>query len=346
MVPVITDSVPASAAAHREPGWPPWLSGPKVSGPGVSGHTISGHTVSGHGVSGHGVSGHGVSGHGVSGLTVSGPRVSWPTASGPGAGPGRAEAADARAAFPDWRFSPNIGGRPEVYELENRAVDAAGHVLAAMRSLAPWDGRTLVDLGCGTGYWLARYAETARQVIGVEPDPALRAAATRRASGLPGTTVLAGSAERLPLASGSADIVHARFAYFLSTGGDAGLAEVLRVLRPGGRLVVVGNDYRWGQFAGLLAAGTAEPPQRTATAIDTWWRARGAVRVEVRSELRLRRRADLAAVLEIELPAPVARTWLARNPCATGLSYGFVLFAVTRTGAGRPLPEEPADGPG
>jgi SAM-dependent methyltransferase len=240
-------------------------------------------------------------------------------------------AGGARGAFPDWKFAPNIGGHPGTYEIENQAVDAAGHVLAAMRALAPWDGRTLVDLGCGTGFWLSRCADEASEVIGIEPDPALRAAATTLAARLPRTTVLAGSAERLPLPACSADVVHARFAYFLAPGGDAGLAEVMRVLRPGGSLVVVDNDHRWGQFAELLAAGSATRPDRTAAAIDAWWRERGAIRLQVRSELRFRSRADLAAVLHIELPARIARSWLARNPAATGLTYGYVLFAVSRT---------------
>ena len=242
-------------------------------------------------------------------------------------------AAAARAAFPDWKFAPNIGGHPDVYELENQAVDAAGHVLDAMHALAPWDDRTLVDLGCGAGFWLSRYTGTASKVIGIEPDPALRTAATARTADLPGIEVLAGSAERLPLPDCSADIVHARFAYFLAPGGDGGLAEVLRVVRPGGSLVVVDNDYRWGQFAQLLAAASARPPGHAAAAIDTWWRERGALRREVRSELRFSGREDLAAVLHIELPATVARSWLARNPAATSITYGYVLFAVQRAGA-------------
>jgi hypothetical protein len=49
----------------------------------------------------------------------------------------------------------------------------------------------------------------------------------------------------------------------------------------------------------------------------------------VRSELRFAARADLAAVLHIEFPAEVANAWLNRHPAACGLTYGYVLFAVT-----------------
>jgi SAM-dependent methyltransferase len=234
----------------------------------------------------------------------------------------------AREEFSDWRFAPNIGGHPDRYELENRALDQAGHVLAAMRELAPWAGRTIVDLGCGTGYWLHRYAGEAARVVGIEPDPALLATSSRAAAPLPGTEVLAGSAEHIPLGDNSADVVHARFAYFFPPGTDAGLAEVLRVLRPGGYLVAVDNDYRWGEFSGLLAASASRPPLATAAAVDAWWRDRGATRYEVRSRLDFASRRELSAVLDIEFPASVARDWLRRHPAATGLSYGYVLFAV------------------
>lgn len=243
------------------------------------------------------------------------------------------------STFPDWRFAPNIGGHPQSYELENRAIDQAGHVLSAMRAISPWDDKVILDLGCGTGFWLARYAASAARAIGVEPDPALRAAAVRRATASRATAsratvgrataeVLAGSAEHLPLPDHSVDVVHARFAYFFPPGADAGLAEVLRVLRPGGHLIVVDNDYRWGEFASLLAASAVRPPLQTAAAVDAWWCDRGAARHEVRSELRFASRADLSAVLHIEFPAEIASAWLRRHPAATGLSYGYVLFAV------------------
>jgi SAM-dependent methyltransferase len=237
-------------------------------------------------------------------------------------------ATDDLAPFPDWRFAPNIGKHPAIYQHENEALDRAGHVLTAMRTIAPWAGRTIVDLGCGTGYWLRRYAGQAARVVGIEPDPPLRAAAAQAAADLANTEVLAGSAEHIPLPDASVDVVHARFAYFFPPGTDAGLTEVLRVLRPGGHLVAVDNDYRWGEFALLLAAAAVQPPRQTAAAVDTWWRDRGAARHEVRSELAFASHADLAAVLHIEFPAEVATAWLRSHPAATGLSYGYVLFSV------------------
>jgi SAM-dependent methyltransferase len=251
----------------------------------------------------------------------------------PEAGLAPAAQAGIARAFPDWRISPNIRGSPDVYEIENEAIARAGHLRVALRALAPWDGRVLVDLGCGTGFWLPSYLSEpgrARRVIGVEPDPVLRPRAAARVAALGDVSVVAGSAEHIPLPDASADVVHAMFAYFLSPGGDAGLAEVLRVLRPGGSLVAVDNDYRWGQFAGLLAAASATAPSRRAAEIDAWWRERGATRHEVRSEWRFASRRDLEAVLSIELPARVAGDWLAANPAAAGLSYGYVLFRVVR----------------
>ena len=114
--------------------------------------------------------------------------------------PERKRAADeARRAFPDWRFAPNIGRSPAIYETENEAFDRGGHVLDAMRLLAPWSDRTIVYLGCVTGFWLPRYAGDAERVIGIEPDPALREKAAARTAGLPGVEVVAASAEHLGL---------------------------------------------------------------------------------------------------------------------------------------------------
>ena len=231
------------------------------------------------------------------------------------------------AELPDFRPAPNQGGNVGLYETENRALDPGGHVLAAMRAHAPWAGRTLLDLGCGSGYWLAGYADEAAQVIGVEPDPRLLPLAAARD---PRVRVLRGSAEHIPLDDQSVDVVHARFAYFFPPGCDAGLAEVMRVLRPGGALVVVGNDLRTGEFAGLLRAAAGALVPAGGEEADAWWAARGAIRTTVLSSWRFASRADFEAVLRMEFPLKVAGPWLAARPRALGLTYGYTLSVAVK----------------
>lgn len=232
--------------------------------------------------------------------------------------------------LPDFVRAPNQADDPQLYDVENAAMDRDRLVLAAMRDLAPWAGRVLVDLGCGSGFWLPVCAADAAEVIGIEPDPTLLPLARARPGG---ARVLHGSAEHLPLPDDSVDVVHARFAYFFPPGCDAGLAEVLRVLRPGGTLVVVDNDHRNGQFADLLAVSPWAAYQGGPDVTDAWWRDRGARRVDVLSDWRFSSREDLEAVLRMEFPAEVAGPWLAAHPGVLGLTYGYVLFAV---GAPRP----------
>jgi len=226
----------------------------------------------------------------------------------------------------DFRPAANQGTRPDLYELENRAADPDGLVLDAMRHLAPWGGKTLVDLGCGSGYWLPGYADEAAAVVGIEPDPALLPLAEARD---PRVRVLHGSAEHIPLPDGSADVVHARFAYFFPPGRDAGLAEVRRVLRPGGALVVVDNDQRSGEFADLLRIA-ANSAQGLADVTDQWWAERGASRTEVMSRWAFGSRADFEDVLRLEFGPAIADPWLAAHPSGLGLSYGYVLFRCPR----------------
>jgi len=225
-----------------------------------------------------------------------------------------------------WNQSRHI----ELYEKENDAIDHEGTLWRALDTTASWDGKDLLDLGCGTGYWLPRYATTARRVYGVEPDTTLLEAAASRTSN---AEVHHGSAEHLPLADSSIDVVHARFAYFFpSPDNDCspGLAEVLRVLRPGGSLVVIDNDQQDGDFAELLRHSPTAEQQGPGEYILRWWRERGATTRKVMSSWEFDASEDLAEVVAMEFPDATAQRWLAAHPSRSRLSYGYLLHAITR----------------
>lgn len=226
--------------------------------------------------------------------------------------------------LPDFVPAANQGADPGVYEIENAALDREGVLWAALQDAAPWAGRTLLDLGAGTGFWLPRYADAA-EVVAVEPDVRLLDAARARPGG---ARVLHGSAERIPLADASVDVVHARFAYFFPHPRwdvRPGLDEVARVLRPGGALVVIDNDTERGEFAELLRRSDGAADQGQDTYARRWWAEAGAQTREVMSSWTFDTRADLEAVLRLEFPADLAGRWLADHPGATSLTYGYLL---------------------
>ncbi len=99
-------------------------------------------------------------------------------------------------------------------------------------------GRTVVDLGAGTGKLTRLLVATGARVIAVEPVPEMRA---KLREAVPGTEALAGSAEALPLPDDGADVVTVAQAFHWFDLTRA-LPEIHRVLRPGGALALVWNS--------------------------------------------------------------------------------------------------------
>jgi SAM-dependent methyltransferase len=206
--------------------------------------------------------------------------------------------------------SPNIWDHPETYELENRSVDRDGRIETAMRGVADWTGRDLLDLGCGTGFHLPRWAAGARRVYGVEPHPGLLAVAARRTRRLGNVTLLPGTAQRLPLPPASVDVVQARWAYFFGPGCEPGLRELDRVVRRGGTAFVVDNDASrstWGRWFGR-GYPTVDPVE-----VERFWSTHGWQRQPLDVEWRFASRAELEAVVRIELDPTLADEVLAEH---------------------------------
>jgi ubiquinone/menaquinone biosynthesis C-methylase UbiE len=206
--------------------------------------------------------------------------------------------------------SPNIWHHPEVYELENRAVDRDLQIEAAMRSVVDWTGRDLLDLGCGTGFHLPRWVYDARSVVGVEPNPALVAIARRRTTRLGNVRVQQGTAQVVPLPDASVDVAQARWAYFFGPGCEPGLAELSRVVRRGGAAFVIDNDATRSTFGGWFRRGY---PSVDPVAVERFWSSHGWTRFPLDVEWRFDRREDLEAVVGIEFPPDLAREIVAEH---------------------------------
>jgi SAM-dependent methyltransferase len=223
--------------------------------------------------------------------------------------------------------SPNIWDNPDVYEAENRGVDPDGVIEAAMRQVRPWDAATVLDVGCGSGFHLPRFAAGgAAHVVGVEPHPPLAKLARRRVKGLPGVEVREGTAQALPVADSSVDVVHARWAYFFGPGCEPGLAELDRVLRPGGAAFVVDNDASRSTFGSWFRRAL---PEYDAAAMERFWRRQGWSRRSLDIRWEQPTREAFEAVVRIEFAPELADDILANHP-GTTVDYAVNLFFRTR----------------
>lgn len=191
-----------------------------------------------------------------------------------------------------------------------------------MHEVADWAGRAVLDVGCGTGFHLPRFAGTARSVVGVEPHPDLVALARRRTRSLENVAVHQGVAQALPVPDASVDVAHARWAYFFGPGCEPGLAELDRVVRRGGAAFVIDNDPTRSTFGAWFRRGY---PDVDPVAVERFWSTRGWTRTPVDMGWSFSSRADLESVVRIELPVRVAEEVLAGHE-GTDVDYAVNLW--------------------
>jgi ubiquinone/menaquinone biosynthesis C-methylase UbiE len=132
-------------------------------------------------------------------------------------------------------------------------------------------GRRVLDLAAGTGKLTRLLVPTGAEVVAVEPMASMR---DRLVASLPGIEVHDGTAEAVPLPDSSVDAVTVAQAFHWFDPPIA-LAEIRRVLRPGGHLFLVWNarDRRQGwvqRFGELLfdGSGTMERPYDSYYEVD------------------------------------------------------------------------------
>jgi len=115
-------------------------------------------------------------------------------------------------------------------------MDRRGAAEHRRRILAGLHG-SVIEIGAGAGSSFPLYPPAVTRVLALEPDDYLRSVAEKQvaAAGVP-VTVVAAAAEDIPAESGSADAVVASLVLCSVKDQSAVLAEIRRVLRPGGQL--------------------------------------------------------------------------------------------------------------
>ena len=134
-------------------------------------------------------------------------------------------APDVRAYYDDFSRSYDQGRDRGYHAMIDEIESGAVIELAS--------GRDVLEVGCGTGLVVERVARVARVAEGVDLSPGMLEHARRR-----GLTVREGDATSLPFADASFDVVYAFKVLAHVPDVDRAIAEMFRVVRPGGHVLV------------------------------------------------------------------------------------------------------------
>lgn len=160
---------------------------------------------------------------------------------------------------------------PALYRQLGDMVDPGRKVLAGLERIVPLSGKRIADVGTGIGHYPMLLARRTARTYGIESDPALLGEARLRASAAhqPNIRMVEGEPTALPLRDGAVDIV----LHGLIEAEDAWLpaiSEALRVIRPGGRLVVIGY-YGRDDVAPLMEPEVVAEARRATQRRSGWW---------------------------------------------------------------------------
>jgi SAM-dependent methyltransferase len=177
------------------------------------------------------------------------------------------------------RFAPDEGCDPQadvtlawelLYRLEPELYERMASAERLHPGIVDWLPRSadrIVEVGAGSGRLTLELIDRGREVVAIEPATGLRQILKRKLAKADHgyrARVTDGFFDDLPVASGFADLVVACSVFTPAPGhgGDAGLAEMERVCRPGGCVAIIwpnnigwlaARDYQYESFAGPMS---------------------------------------------------------------------------------------------
>ena len=218
---------------------------------------------------------------------------------------------------------------PALYRRLGDMIDPGRKVLAALERIVPLSGKRIADVGTGIGHYPMLLARRTARTYGIESDPVLLGEARSRAtaSHQPNIRMVEGDATALPLRDAAVDIVlHGLID--AEEGSLPAIGEALRVLRPGGRLVVIGY-YGRDDVAPLLEPEVVAHARQATQRRIGWWLRHGFKIKVVHARLDLRDEEAAHAILP-RLYGDRARAFLmSSHPAMPELKLGLYHLAKT-----------------
>ena len=133
----------------------------------------------------------------------------------------------------------DVGAKSEIYALMGRNPKSN----RLLPSVADLDAsQTVLDIGCGPGAAVRAASGHVAKAVGVDRSEAMINIARRRSRRFQNSDFLVGGAEELPFPDQSFDRVWTIHAFHHWEDRDQGLAESFRVLKPGGKLLIIESD--------------------------------------------------------------------------------------------------------
>jgi ubiquinone/menaquinone biosynthesis C-methylase UbiE len=123
-----------------------------------------------------------------------------------------------------------------------------GPVLELLLKFVDTSSNRILEVGCGTGYWLNELGKHKHSVNGVDPSIEMLQMARQKQSG---ANLIQGLAEALPWHNASFDRLFCINSFHHFTNQKGFIEEVRRVIRPGGGILIIGLDPH--------------------TCLDRWW---------------------------------------------------------------------------
>jgi ubiquinone/menaquinone biosynthesis C-methylase UbiE len=201
--------------------------------------------------------------------------------------------------------------KPEIYEILSQSEDVENRILKTMLTDVSFENRIVLDLGAGTGRFSVPLSSKVKLVVSLDLSEGalniLKVKSKRKRIG-----ILKGTFSNIPLSDESVDIILATWSFNPSMpNAEANFEEMLRVIKKGGKIIIVGN-YPRGEYH-LIKKKFLLDPGTDSGYFNKWLLSKGCKRKIMDVKVDLRSKRNIEKVLHGQPPLEMIKQYLSRR---------------------------------